>query len=228
MTYTAALFDLDGTLLDTIPDLADATNAMLQALGLHTLPQDTIATFVGKGTGVLVERALNAQPHDTALPDHALALDTFHACYHECNGNRARLYPGVMQGLDTLRDAGLALGVVTNKPTAFSLPLLEQAGLASYFKHIVCGDTCARKKPHPMPFQHACTLLGVRPAHAVAVGDSVNDALSARAAGLTVLAVPYGYNEGNDVQSLDVDDIVSGIDEAAKWVLARNACALPR
>lgn len=228
MTYTAALFDLDGTLLDTIPDLADATNAMLQALGLHTLPQDTIATFVGKGTGVLVERALNAQPQGTALPDQALALDTFHACYHECNGNRARLYPGVMQGLDALSAAGLALGVVTNKPTAFSLPLLEQAGLAGYFAHIVCGDTCTQKKPHPMPFQHACDLLGVPPTHAVAVGDSMNDALSARAAGLTVLAVPYGYNEGNDVQSLDVDDIVSGIDEAARWVLARNAGTLHR
>lgn len=228
MTFTAALFDLDGTLLDTIPDLADATNAMLQALGLRTLPQASIATFVGKGTGVLVERALNAQPPGTPLPDHALALDTFHACYHQCNGNRARLYPGVVQGLDALRDAGLALGVVTNKPTAFSLPLLEQAGLAGYFAHIVCGDTCAQKKPHPMPFQHACALFGVSPANAVAVGDSVNDALSARAAGLAVLAVPYGYNEGNDVQSLDVDDIVSGIDEAANWVLARNAAARAR
>lgn len=223
MTFTAALFDLDGTLLDTIPDLADATNAMLRELGLHPLPQASIATFVGKGTGVLVERALNAQPPGTPLPDHALALDTFHACYHQCNGNRAQLYPGVAQGLDALRDAGLALGVVTNKPTAFSLPLLEHAGLAGYFAHIVCGDTCTQKKPHPMPFQHACALLGVLPANAVAVGDSVNDALSARAAGLTVLAVPYGYNEGNDVQSLDVDDIVSGIDEAANWVLARNA-----
>lgn len=228
MTFTAALFDLDGTLLDTIPDLADATNAMLGALGLHTLPQASIATFVGKGTGVLVERALNAQPPGTSLPDHALALDTFHACYHQCNGNRARLYPGVVQGLEALRDAGLALGVVTNKPTAFSLPLLEQAGLAGYFAHIVCGDTCTQKKPHPMPFQHACALLGVPPANAVAVGDSVNDALSARAAGLTVLAVPYGYNEGNDVQSLDVDDIVSGIDEAANWVLSRNASAPAR
>src|SRR3546814_4333698 len=97
----------------------------------------------------------------------------------------------------------MKMAVVTNKPTEFTLPLLKHFGMDRYFEHVVSGDTCTQKKPHPMPLLHACDLLGVRSQDALAIGDSVNDALAARAAKITVLAVPYGYNEGMDVRTLD-------------------------
>lgn len=224
MPYAAALLDLDGTLLDTIPDLADASNAMLAELGLEQLPQEQIATYVGKGTPNLVARLLQAQDTEAgqADPEARLqqALASFQRHYHQCNGRRAILYPGVLEGLRALRAQGTKLAVVTNKPTEFTLPLLNLKGLDAYFDHVVCGDTCAEKKPHPMPLLHACGLLGVQPGQALAIGDSLNDAQAARAAGVRVLAVPYGYNEGASVHDLDVDAIVSSIEDAARWASA--------
>ena len=116
-----------------------------------------------------------------------------------------------------MRAQGMKLAIVTNKPTEFTLPLLRLKGLDTYFDQIVCGDTCAEKKPHPMPMLHACKLLGVQAAQALAIGDSLNDAQAARAAGVRVLAVPYGYNEGSSVHDLDVDAIVTSIEDAARW-----------
>lgn len=221
----AALFDLDGTLLDTAPDLAMAANAMRLELGLTPLREDIIATFVGKGMENLVRRVLAGSLQ--VEPDRSVAVELaiFERNYHAVNGDRARIFVGVLEGLQAMRQAGLSLAVVTNKPTAFTLPLLEQTGLRNLFAAVVCGDTCAQKKPHPMPVQHACDLLGIKPAAAVLIGDSINDALAARAAGCSVLAVPYGYNEGRDVTTLDVDGIVATIPEAAAWIHARNTAA---
>jgi phosphoglycolate phosphatase len=222
--YRAALIDLDGTLLDTIPDLAAASNAMLSELAQCELPVEDIATFVGKGTEHLVRRCLQdprvQQPTDDASVAAALAV--FNRHYHAVNGRRSRLYPGVLEGLKAFRDAGVRLAVVTNKPAEFTLPLLETSGLAQWFEVVVSGDTCERKKPDPLPLLHACRLLGCAPSDALAIGDSVNDALAARAAGIDVLAVPYGYNEGHDVQTLDIDGIVFGIHEASAWALQRS------
>ncbi len=225
--FDAVLIDLDGTLLDTIPDLAHAANAMRRELGMTPLRDDVLATFVGKGTENLVRRTLAASL-DTQEPDAALmarALDSFHHHYHLVNGDKSSLYPGVIEGLRAMQQQGLALAVVTNKPTAFTQPLLVRAGLAGFFEQVVCGDTCARKKPDPDPVLFACELLGVAPARALAIGDSVNDALAARAAGCKVLAVPYGYNEGRDVKTLDVDGIVQTLAEAAEWAAGQHATA---
>ncbi len=224
MTLTTILFDLDGTLLNTIPDLSQAANGMRQDLGLPLLPESTIATYVGKGTANLVKRTLSNNPNGT-VPDqndieHGLTL--FNRHYHACNGHNSVPYPGALEGLQAFADAGYKMGIVTNKPTEFTLPLLELAGIAGFFQCVVGGDTCEQKKPHPMPWLHACSLLNSEPHQTLAVGDSVNDALSARAAGLTVLAVPYGYNEGMDVRDLEVDDIVTSIAEAARWVANRK------
>ncbi|HUH60961.1 MAG TPA: phosphoglycolate phosphatase [Candidimonas sp.] len=220
MQISAVLLDLDGTLLDTIPDLADAANAMRAEFGMPPLAQAIIATYVGKGTENLVARTLSAQAAQTALPAVALAdgLRVFGDHYHRINGRSATLYPGVLQGLEAFKTMGVKLAVVTNKPTEFTLPLLAQCGIARYFQAVVCGDTCEHRKPHPLPLLHACRLLGVTPDQAIAIGDSVNDALAARAARIKVLAVPYGYNEGQDVRTLEVDDIVTSIDHAASWV----------
>lgn len=218
--YDAVLLDLDGTLIDTIPDLAAAVNGMLTELGASPLPQAQVATFVGKGTANLVSRSLVAaglaQADDPGAS--AQALPVFNRHYHRVNGRESRLYPGVLEGLAAMKAAGFKLAVVTNKPTEFTLPLLELSGLAQWFDAVVCGDTCARKKPDPQPLLHACDLLGCRPERTLAIGDSVNDALAARAAGITVLAVPYGYNEGLDIQDLDIDGIVFGINEAVPWL----------
>lgn len=221
MPFAAVLLDLDGTLLDTIPDLANAANAMRLEVGLAPLPQDTIASYVGKGTEHLVMLTLSNNPAGSVPSAHDVqqGLEIFGRHYHAVNGDRATLYPGVIEGLNAFRDAGLKMAVVTNKPTEFTHPLLKSAGIIDFFEHIVCGDTCARKKPDPMPLLHACDLLQVAPENTLAIGDSVNDALAARAANITVLAVPYGYNEGMDVRALDVDDIAMSINDAAQWVL---------
>ena len=221
--FGAVLLDLDGTLMDTIPDIAAAANAMRVDLGLSMLPVDTIRSFVGKGTDNLIMRALS---HDlgaeAVTPDlFARGRASFYPHYHEVNGLHSLVYPGVREGLRLLLDRGLKLGVVTNKPTEFTLPLLKQAGLLQDMKAVVCGDTLPQRKPLPDPMLHACGMLNVHPVETVAIGDSINDALSARAAGCAVLAVPYGYNEGLDVQDLDVDAIVSSIEDAAQWILSR-------
>ncbi|NYT62647.1 phosphoglycolate phosphatase [Alcaligenaceae bacterium] len=221
MPFAAVLIDLDGTLLDTIPDLAHAANATRVELGLAPLPQDTIASYIGKGTEHLIMLTLSNNPAGStpSANDIQQGLDIFGRHYHAVNGDQATLYPGALEGLNAFKDAGLKMAIVTNKPAEFTHPLLKSAGIANFFEHIVCGDTCTRKKPDPMPLLHACTLLQVAPENALAIGDSVNDALAARAANITVLAVPYGYNEGMDVRSLEVDDIVMSINEAAQWAL---------
>lgn len=224
MRFKAVLLDLDGTLLNTIADLADATNAMRQDLGMPPLSLDTVTSYVGKGSENLVIRALSNNSAGT-VPDArqtAQALALFFDHYRSFNGKRSELYPGVTEGLRAFRNAGLKMAVVTNKPEAFTHILLIKTGLAHYFDVVVCGDTCERKKPDPMPFVHACELLDVAPEDALAIGDSINDAQAARAAGIKVLAVPYGYNEGLDVRSLDVDDIVSSIDDAAQWAAQKQ------
>ncbi len=224
MTFRAALLDLDGTLLDTIPDLAHAANAMRVEMGLRVLREDVIATYVGKGIENLVIRTLANSIHSSERPanfDEALAAFKRH--YHLVNGEKSVVFDGVADGLKALRNMGLKLAVVTNKPQEFTVPLLRNTGIAGLFDAIVSGDTCARKKPDPQPMLHACELLGVAPAEAVAIGDSINDAIAARAAGCAVLAVPYGYNEGMDVRALDVDAIVDSLVSAADWVRRRQA-----
>lgn len=215
----AAIIDLDGTLLDTAADLAAAVNAMLLAMGRAALPVEQVASYVGKGVEVLVHRALTLSldgrvPADSFAP----AMQSFDAHYRRENGRHASVYPGVLEGLQAMRDAGLKLAVVTNKPIGFALPLLADTGLAQYFDLVVGGDTVARKKPDPMPMLHVCAQLGIAPEQVVAIGDSLNDALAARAAGMAVLAVPYGYNEGRDARSLDVDAIVGTLFEASHLI----------
>ncbi|MDP1536320.1 MAG: phosphoglycolate phosphatase [Burkholderiales bacterium] len=208
----AVMIDLDGTLLDTIPDLAAATNLMLEALGRPQLPLETVRNYVGKGIPRLVERAL-ARDIDGQVDTAALAqaLPVFERFYRTVNGAHTTLYPGVLDGLEQLRAAGFPLACVTNKAGAFTLPLLERMGLAGYFAQTIAGDTLARKKPDPLQLLYACAQFGVAPEKMLMIGDSVNDVQAARAAGCPVFCVPYGYNEGHAVQSLDVDAIVSAL-----------------
>lgn len=215
----AVLIDLDGTLLDTIPDLAAAANLMLAELGRPSLDEALIRTFVGKGIPNLVERLLAAgSQHRAGTDQHARALEVYERCYESVNGSRTSIYPGVIEGLDALRGQGFPLACVTNKSARFTLPLLEATGLRGYFGEVVAGDALPRKKPAPDQLLHACVKLGVAPREMLMIGDSVNDAQAARAAGCPVFCVTYGYNEGQDVRLLDVDAIVDSLPEAARLV----------
>lgn len=227
MTIAAALLDLDGTLVDSIPDLADAANAMRVELSMPPLGLEVLTTFVGKGIENLVRRTLASSSLGGEVEEKLLArgLESFRRHYSLVNGDKATVYDGVFEGLRAMQAQGLQLAVVTNKPTEFTGPLLVRTGLAGFFSVIVCGDTCERRKPDPDQVLYACDRLGVTPAQTVTIGDSINDALAGRTAGTRVLAVPYGYNEGQDVRTLDVDGIVDTLADAAHWIVQRNAAA---
>jgi phosphoglycolate phosphatase len=212
----AVLLDLDGTLLDTAHDIAAAANAMLAELGLAALPAGTVRGFIGSGIPKLVARCLQA----AGEPMREAALRSFAAHYARLNGTAAAPFPGVLEGLERMRAAGLRLACVTNKAAAYTVPLLAKAGLASRMDATVSADEVGRRKPDPEPFLHACRLLGLAAGEAVVIGDSANDAEAARAAGCRVLLVSYGYSEGRDVRSLDCDGVFASFGEAAARVLS--------
>lgn len=220
----AVLFDLDGTLLDTVFDLHAAACAMLRDLGRPELPIESTRAYVGRGIQNLVKRILagSLDAADDGVPAPAEALASFRRHYAQENGRNAKPYPGVLEGLAMLKDRGLPLAVITNKPQAFTVPLLEQTGLARFFDVVIGGDVLPKLKPDPMPLIWACGRLGVSPADTVFIGDSVNDLLAGRAAGCHVLLLPYGYNEGVDVQELDCDGIVPSVASAAQCIGART------
>lgn len=227
MNIRAVLLDLDGTLVDSIPDLAQAANAMRIKLGLSPLHQELITQFVGKGIDHLVRRAMTGGDNDVVISPEAftVARGHFADAYHQVNGDRTTIFDGVVDGLKAMKAAGLKLAVVTNKPTVFTEQLLIQTGLRSFFGAVVSGDTCPTRKPDPGPLLHACKLLEVEPTDCIFIGDSIHDAQAAQAAGMPVLIVPYGYNEGNSVQNLKVNDIVETIVDAAQWIERHNTSA---
>jgi len=214
------LFDLDGTLVDTAQDLSLAANAIRDSHGMRELPVERVAAFVGKGAEVLVHRVLADQPEallDAARRDQAMRL--FEAAYERFNGVTSQLYPGVRSGLERLHQAGIPMAVVTNKPQRFSDVLLEKMGLAAYFRFVQGGDVLPYKKPRPEALWHAIERLGSMPEKACMLGDSHNDAMAARAAGVPVFLVPYGYNEGRDPSLEDCDGLVDSVEAFATLVL---------
>jgi phosphoglycolate phosphatase len=215
----AVLLDLDGTLLDTAPDLAAAVNAMLAEQGLDSLPEQAVRDFIGQGIARLVERSLVAAGLPLPCAQLDSALRSFGAHYARLNGKASRTFPGVVEALGRMRAANLKLACVTNKAAAYTAPLLEKTGLAPLLDAVVTSDLVGERKPHPAPFLHACKLLKVTPAEAVVIGDSANDAEGARAAGCRVLLVTYGYSEGRDVRELDADGVVDSLGEAADRLL---------
>lgn len=224
----AALIDLDGTLLDTAGELAEAVNAMRQDVALPPLTVPRIASFVGKGAAVLVHRALtNSHEGQADGASHALGLAAFKQHYARINGTQAQVYPGVLEGLAALRAHSLHLACVTNKPRDFAEPLLQRTGLAQHFEALVAGGDTPRAKPYPDPFQRAAQHLKLSAEQCVVIGDSANDAQAGRAAGMTVLLVPYGYSEGEPVsRAFDAglcDAIVSDLVAAADWIARRSA-----
>jgi phosphoglycolate phosphatase len=211
----AIAFDLDGTLLDTIHDLAASVNALLDELGLPGLPKDEIRAMIGKGIANLVRRVLarstGVSPDAIEMAELDDALGRYQAHYAARLGHETRAFPGMREGLERLHAMGIPLAVITNKSTRFVRPHLAHAGIEHYFRVVIGGDDLPTKKPDPGPLVHAAALLGVVQARLLMVGDSVNDVAAARAAGSPVLVLPYGYNEGEPVQNLDADGIVDSL-----------------
>ena len=208
----AVLLDLDGTLLDTAPEIAAAAADMLSELGLDPVDPLRVREFIGKGIPHQVRRTLEASLG--RAPDErrvGSAMEGFFFHYAKRNGRMSKPYPGVLEGITELRAKGFALACVTNKTAQFTIPLLEATGLAGFFPVVVSGDTMPKKKPAPDPLLEACRRLGIPALEALMIGDSRNDALAARAAGCPVLLVPYGYTEGEDVQGIDCDGIVRSL-----------------
>jgi phosphoglycolate phosphatase len=220
-TFDAVLFDLDGALLDTLPDLLTAANRMLAELGQPPRTYAEVRRFVGKGIPNLVLRCLtDGRSVDPALVEAALPVYRRH--YAAVNGDATRIYDGVESTLKQLKAQGIRLGLVTNKAQAFTLPLLERVGLARYFDAVVSGDVLPQKKPDPAPLLHACAEIGVSPTHAIMIGDSVNDAEAAQAAGMPVLLLSYGYSEERPVDTIECDGVVSTFPELLRYIERRS------
>ncbi len=208
------LIDLDGTLVDSVPDLTFCVDEMMKELGMPVCGEARVRTWVGNGVERLVRRALT----DSLVgePDEELfqrAYPIFLRLYAENTSGRSRLYPGVREGLDYLRESGFKLGCVTNKAEQFTLPLLEAMGIRDYFAIVVSGDSLQEKKPHPLPLLHAAEFFGVEPANALMLGDSMSDVKAARAAGFNVVCMSYGYNHGIDIREANPDAVLDSMAE---------------
>jgi phosphoglycolate phosphatase len=219
----AVIIDLDGTMIHTAPDFLVAINAMRADFHLSPLDITTISHFVGKGTENLIERVLSLDWDAAQINQHFDdALQSYLQHYLRINGKHSELYPQVIEGLQKFLDQGLRLACVTNKPIALTIPLLKSKGLFNYFEVIYGGDSLPRKKPDPLPLLQVCSDFNLLPAQVFAIGDSSNDAQAARGAGCPVYHVPYGYNHGEAIQTLDTDGIVATLLEAAMLISAKN------
>jgi len=220
----AAIIDLDGTMLDTMPDFHVALNGMRADLGLAPMAQEVITPMVGKGSENLI-RSVLALDFDATTVEQRFdeAMASYQRHYLAINGQFSVLFDGVVAGLAAMRANGLRLACVTNKPIAFTTPLLALKGLAAYFDVVYGGDSLAQKKPHPLPLLQVCRDFDLPPSAVVAIGDSSNDAEAARAAGCPVLTVPYGYNHGRPVQEIDSDGIVDSLLSAANLIQTHNS-----
>ena len=213
----AVIFDLDGTLVDSSGEIAEALGLAFREAGLAPLPKARVETLIGKGVAVLVERALKIA--GAGDRDPAPLLERFELHYGQTVGTSAELYAGVLEGLDRLHRAGRPLSVVTNKPRNFTERLLDRLHVRSIFAAIVAGDDGIRRKPEPDMLLEAGRRMGTAPEETLLLGDSDNDVAAARAAGCPVWCVPYGYNEGRGPETLTCDRLVPTVEEAAREIL---------
>lgn len=206
------LIDVDGTLVDSVPDLAYCVDSMMGKLGMLDHGEDKIREWVGNGVERLVRRALVGRLQGE--PDDALfhkAYPLFLDCYAMNTSKRSHLYPGVREGMDRLRAQNYVLGSVTNKAAQFTVPLLKDLGIYDSFAVVVAGDTLEKKKPDPAPLLYAAEHMGIQPENCLMVGDSINDVKAARAAGFQIICVPYGYNHGIDIRESDPDAVIESL-----------------
>jgi len=213
------LIDVDGTLVDSVPDLAFCVDEMQKQLGLPERGEARVRHWVGNGVERLVQRAL-VDDLD-GMPDDALyekAMPIFRKLYSENTSQRSCLYEGVREALEFLKTTGVKVGCVTNKASEFTLPILRDLGIADYFELVICGDMVAKKKPDPMPLLQAAEQLGVEPKRSLMLGDSMSDVKAARAAGFGIICMSYGYNHGEDIRDYDPDAVVDSMAEIQRLI----------
>jgi phosphoglycolate phosphatase len=203
------LVDVDGTMVDSVPDLSYCVDRMMDALDLPRRGPERVREWVGNGVERLVRRALVGQLEGDPTPElFDRAYPVFLELYADNTAARSTLYPHVIEGLQYLRGLGLPLGCVTNKAARFTEPLLRTLGIRDFFTLVVSGDSLPRQKPDPLPLLHAAEFFGVEPGRALMVGDSVSDVKAARAAGFEIVCVSYGYNHGRDIREAQPDAVI--------------------
>lgn len=209
----ALLFDLDGTLIDSVPDLASAVDHTLKSADLPVAGEALVRGWVGNGARKLLARALEHCCGRAVEAELDRLLPVFFEVYEQCCAEYTVAYAGVETALQQWHQAGIKLACVTNKPERFALKIIHHFAWAEWMPVVLGGDSLAQKKPSPEPLWEACRRLGVARTGAIMVGDSVNDVQAARAAGMPVIAVPYGYNYGSDIREAGPDLVVSQLDE---------------
>lgn len=216
------LYDLDGTLLDTATDITLALNRAIAEYGWSSVAQGNVLHMIGRGAQILVQRAALAQQRTLDEATCNSVVERFFHYYgalEHSNESAAQPYPGVMDTLQRLHEAGLRSAVVTNKQRRFAVDLLQRLGPGRWIDLIVGGDSCERRKPDPQPLLFACESLGLQPAQVLMIGDSINDVQAARAAGIAVICVTYGYNEGQDPRTLACDAWIDSLAELPPLLL---------
>lgn len=214
------LIDVDGTLVDSVPDLAYCVDEMLKQLGMEPHGEAAVRNWVGNGVVRLVERALTNDLD--GYPDKAdfdKAMPIFNELYSVHHSDRSALYPGVKEGMEFLKQSGnVKIGCVTNKAEQFTIPILKALGVHDEFEIIICGDTLEKKKPDPMPLLHAAERLGVSPENSLMLGDSKSDVTAARAAGFAIICMSYGYNHGEDIRNYEPDAVIDSMAELPNFL----------
>ena len=219
-------FDLDGTLVDSVPDIAWCIDRTMLRFGIPPRGETLVRRWVGNGVERLVDRALTGEQDRTADPDlRREASATFLDLYSRHGRHRSRIYPGVRNGLAALRAYGALLACITNKPHAPAVDLLAHLELIDHFELVLGGDSLPRRKPDPLPLIHACKTLGIAVEHSLFVGDSVSDVEAARAAGMRVVCVGYGYNHGRDVSEAAPDAVIDSLDDLVALCFGPPAAA---
>jgi len=208
------MIDVDGTLVDSVPDLTHCVDEMMMRLGKESCGEAKVRQWVGNGVPKLVERALTGELEATPnSEDYEKAYPIFLALYADNTAKRSCLYDGVREGLDYMKSQGYLLGCVTNKAEQFTLPLLKALGIFDDFSIIISGDTLAKKKPDPLPLLHSAEHFGVDPKDCMMLGDSVSDVKASRAAGFAIICMSYGYNHGNDIVNENPDLVLDSMSE---------------
>ncbi len=213
------MIDVDGTLVDSVPDLSWCLDETLKQVGLSPRGEAAARNWVGNGVIRLVERGIANDldaPHDEALFDKAMPI--FKHLYADNTSKRSVLYPGVREGIDYLKTTGIKLGCITNKDEQFTHPILKDLGLWDDFEIVISGDTLEKKKPDPLPLLHGAKELGADPKKSLMLGDSMSDVKAARAAGFEIICMSYGYNHGVDIRESEPDAVIDSMAELKQMI----------
>lgn len=212
--YQAYLFDLDGTLVDTAPDINVSLNFTLAKSGFQSVTEDHTRHWIGHGARVLIQQALVHQEFDGDVTTQLeQMLEPFLDHYSEHHAELSKVYPTVVDTLRALQTRGARLAVVTNKITRLSTQIVDSLNLTAYFDLIVCGDTTPTPKPDPAPVHYCLDRFQVSPQNALFVGDSNTDVGAAHASGTAIVCMRDGYNHGEDVSKLGVDGVIDLFEE---------------